>query len=242
MSLSHSPLIVRDGLVLCLDAANPRSYPKSGTTWSDLAGANDGTLTNGPTFDADDKGSIVFDGSNEYVNMGDLSYIFNNVTQYSVNLWFYHSGSNSLAGIFGKLGTSGSLIAIQIYSTSLYFHPSDSNSKRGYIDSFSQIIPTDQWTHVGMVYNGSGEEGSFTTAGNVKRLKVFINGQQVSINYDGNIPTSTGSIGSATWALGAWRENRELNGGFSGLSIYNRALTASEVLQNYNATRGRYGI
>ena len=73
MSLSHSPLIVRDGLVLCLDAANPRSYPKSGTTWSDLAGANNGTLTNGPTFDADDKGGIVFDGTNDYVNLGSSS-------------------------------------------------------------------------------------------------------------------------------------------------------------------------
>jgi hypothetical protein len=69
MSLSHSPLIVRDGLVLCLDAANPRSYPKSGTTWSDLAGANNGTLTNmTDNFNQDDKGSLSFDGSNEYVD------------------------------------------------------------------------------------------------------------------------------------------------------------------------------
>ena len=73
MSLSHSPLIVRDGLVLCLDAANPRSYPKSGTTWSDLAGANNGTLTNGPTFDADDKGSIVFDGTDDRVDVSNLN-------------------------------------------------------------------------------------------------------------------------------------------------------------------------
>ena len=240
MASKSGPDIIEDGLVLCLDAASKRSYPRTGTVWTDLTGSNNGTLTNGPTFDAGNGGSIVFDGSNEYVNMGDLSYIFNNVTQYSVNLWFYHSGSNSLAGIFGKLGTSGSLIAIQIYSASLFFHPLDSNGVRGYINSFSQTIPTDQWTHVGMVYNGSGEEGSFTTAGNVKRLKVFINGQQVSINYDGKIPTSTGSIGSATWALGAWRENRELNGGVSGLSIYNRALTADEIRRNYLSTKERF--
>ena len=61
MSLSHSPLIVRDGLVLCLDAANPRSYPKSGTTWSDLKGSNDGTLTNmgASNFDSANGGTYV---------------------------------------------------------------------------------------------------------------------------------------------------------------------------------------
>ena len=63
MSLNHSPAIVTDGLVLCLDAANIRSYPKTGTTWSDLAGTNNGALTNGPTFDAGNGGSIVFDGT-----------------------------------------------------------------------------------------------------------------------------------------------------------------------------------
>ena len=66
MSLSHSPKIVTDGLVLCLDAANPRSYPKSGTTWSDLTSTNTVTLVNDPNFDSNNRGSIVFDGSNQY--------------------------------------------------------------------------------------------------------------------------------------------------------------------------------
>ena len=62
--LTHSPRIITDGLVLCLDAANKQSYPGSGTVWTDLAGSNNGTLTNGPTFSSANGGSIVFDACN----------------------------------------------------------------------------------------------------------------------------------------------------------------------------------
>ena len=68
MALAHSPRIVRDGLAFYLDAANTKSYPGSGTTWTDISGkGNDGTLTNGPTFSSDNLGSIVFDGSNDHI-------------------------------------------------------------------------------------------------------------------------------------------------------------------------------
>ena len=64
----YGPRIVSNGLVLCLDAANKRSYPGTGTTWTDLSGnSNNGTLTNGPTFSAGNMGSILFDGTNDYV-------------------------------------------------------------------------------------------------------------------------------------------------------------------------------
>ena len=68
MGVAYNPNIVTDGLVLCLDAANKRSYPGTGTTWTDRsANGNNGTLTNGPTFDSANGGSIVFDGTNDYV-------------------------------------------------------------------------------------------------------------------------------------------------------------------------------
>ena len=65
MACNAGPDIIEDGLVLCLDAANINSYPKSGTTWTDLAGFHDGTLTNGPTFSSDNGGVLVFDGTND---------------------------------------------------------------------------------------------------------------------------------------------------------------------------------
>ena len=86
MGLNHSPKISTDGLVLCLDAANPRSYPKSGTTWSDLAGANDGTLTNmdASNFNSGNGGVLSFDGTNE--NLTIPSVTFN-----SIELWCYRT-------------------------------------------------------------------------------------------------------------------------------------------------------
>jgi hypothetical protein len=69
MSLSHSPSIVTNGLVFCLDAANSKSYPGTGTDWTDLSGNQiNGILTNGPAYNSSNGGSIVFDGINDYIN------------------------------------------------------------------------------------------------------------------------------------------------------------------------------
>ena len=70
MGLIHSPSIVTDGLVLCLDAANSRSYPGTDTAWTNLAGINNGTLSNNPTFDAANAGAIVLDGGDDYIDLG----------------------------------------------------------------------------------------------------------------------------------------------------------------------------
>ena len=98
MGLSHSPRIVTDGLVLCLDAANSRSYPKTGTTWTDRStSGNNGTLTNGPTFDTNNGGSIVFDGSNDSVVTSDfdLDYI-------SIFTWFKPTNFSAYREVVGK--------------------------------------------------------------------------------------------------------------------------------------------
>ena len=72
MGLSHSPRIVTDGLVFCVDAANKRSYPGAGTAWTDLtANKNNGTLQNGIAFSTDKAGIFTFDGTNEYVTFSD---------------------------------------------------------------------------------------------------------------------------------------------------------------------------
>ena len=75
MGLSHSPRIVTDGLVFCVDAGDKMSYPGAGTTWTDLSkNRNNGTLTNGPTFNSANGGSIVFDGTNDYANMSNFNF------------------------------------------------------------------------------------------------------------------------------------------------------------------------
>lgn len=76
MAFSFSPRAVTNGLILSLDAANTRSYPGSGTVWTDLSRSGiNGTLTNGPTFNTANGGNIVLDGTDDYVNCSNSSTI-----------------------------------------------------------------------------------------------------------------------------------------------------------------------
>ncbi len=216
MSLSHSPLIVRDGLVLCLDAANPRSYPKSGTTWSDLAGANDGTLINGPTFDADDKGSIVFDGSNQYISNN-----YANSAEHTISIIFkiisFSSSDMRLLGAYG--GASNQLGA-------------------GWVNSTFRIWISNSWNNTSFVSSVDTVYHLTITHDSSNNNTIYVDGiyEDTIINkesYFNNI-----AFGSPYLLVyGSY-----FNGNMYNISLYNRALTASEVLQNYNATRGRYGI
>ena len=88
MGLSHSPRIVTDGLVFCVDAGDKMSYPGAGTTWTDLSkNRNNGTLINGPTFDSANGGSISLDGSNDYISVG--SFNEDSSQDLSVMVWVY---------------------------------------------------------------------------------------------------------------------------------------------------------
>jgi len=98
MGLYHSPSIVMNGLVLCLDAGNTKSYPGSGTTWIDLSGnSNTGTLTNGPTYSSENGGSLVFDGIDDYVTTS-----LGTHTPYCIDIWFYNNDSITSAIMQGN--------------------------------------------------------------------------------------------------------------------------------------------
>ena len=98
MGLSHSPRIVTDGLVFCVDAGDKMSYPGAGTTWTDLSkNRNNGTLTNGPTFNSANGGSISLDGSNDYISVG--SFNEDSSQDLSVMVWVYPIALDG--GIFG---------------------------------------------------------------------------------------------------------------------------------------------
>ena len=107
MGTAYNANIVTDGLVLCLDAANPRSYPLSGTSWNDLSGnGNHRDLAAGNMGSENwTNGVFDFDGSNEFVECEDIPFRFSNL--FSISVWFYWDGINKLASICGKRqGTS----------------------------------------------------------------------------------------------------------------------------------------
>ena len=222
MSWNHSPAIVTDGLVLCLDAANQRSYPKSGTTWSDLAGSNDGTLTNEPTFDSANKGSLTFDGTNQYVEIANSSQFHNQ--RMTASIWINPQTVNTsnYTHLFWKKHTNSPYT-----SFGLWLEQSTRNIYGGFganHESSGSIIPLDEWTFVSLTYDGSYR-------------RIFLNGlldvetadSSHTIQYDSN---------PILLAYGDY--NLEFNGRISIAQIYNRALTGDEVRQNYLATRGRY--
>jgi len=218
---NHSPRIVTNGLVLCLDAANPKSYGGSGTVWKDLSGnGNNGTLTNGPTFDS---GSIVFDSTNERVTTGINSFGNNTTWGAWVNRTSSINGFNMFMGRFLP-----------------YFGIRDSN-----VVIFSNVIGGVQSTVVSSplsVPNSRWYQLYFTTeyTGTSTISKIYINGV---LSATGTFSGAQGPS-SAFFTIGdgqvpAWYP---FNGRVSNVQIYNRTLSVQEILQNYNATKNRFGL
>jgi hypothetical protein len=229
MAFAYSPKIVTDGLVFAVDAANTKSYPGSGTTWKDLSGnGNDGTLINGPTFDSGNGGSIVFDKTNDYVE-GPASNSFGFGTNITIECWFkttesFGINNSSTAGRIVNLhaNSPGTNVNIQIGSEGLGFY------NIGNATFYNDGIPanTGKWIHGVVVINGINS-------------KLYRN-NLVTINVNGNaIP----SFSSYPVIIGSYEGSSRFFGGNLALAkLYNRALTASEVSQNYNALKSRFGL
>jgi len=236
MGLNHGwrgPNIVRDGLVLYLDAGSPNSYQGSGTTWRDISkvNQNNGTLVNGPTFNSDNGGSIVFDGTDDYVSipahptssgltlsfwayipstLGNLPTLIGDGSQSNTigYLWIYRSGINSIQWQFATNTVRGAI--------------SDSTIFSGSLDSWANYVFVADYTNY--------PSGSLTTYKNgvLSNTGTFPNIQ---------IPLSrTRFIGSYNSGL------YNLSGSISSYLEYDKSLTQQEVLQNYNATKGRFGL
>jgi hypothetical protein len=227
MSLSHSPLIVRDGLVLCLDAANPRSYPKSGTTWSDLAGANDGTLTNmdASNFSSSNGGSLSFDGSNEYVNTG-INPSYSAVT---ISCWFQYSDTYTsiVIGRYNHWYNAG-VFRIPANAVIGVGGQATGNGYDSMSPDSSLAFSAGQWVNTVFTYNGSI----------YRSYHQGLAGDTISRSH------TFSSVSSQNIWIGRRTSDASLanyySGKISNVSIYNRALTAEEVQQNYRATKGRY--
>jgi hypothetical protein len=226
MALSHSPSLVTGGLVLCLDAANPKSYPGSGTTWSDLSGNGiSGTLTNGPTYNSANGGSIAFDGTNDVVNATTTIIDRTPSQEITVSCWIKPSRTSGQYGVFCTNRSNDNAT----YNWIFYQHTSDGAiSFHGAAQNKSSYIPTiNVWINV----------TNTVTAANVSTL--YINGVSTytltGYTYGNGTPGRLG-IGADPGGQEAFQGN------IATTCIYNRALSAEEIQQNFNALRGRYGI
>ena len=212
--------IVAKGLGFCVDAKDKHSYPGTGTAWNDLINSNNGTLTNGPVHNGD---YMTFDGTNDFSTHGnDSSVQFTN--NFSADIWVRPHAINQNTTIFGR--DNGSNRQWWIYlqdNESIWW----SMSGVGNAQSPTGLYTADNWFHICGTYNGS-----------------------TMVNYvNGTARTTTGSLsgnvnsGTAALNIGNRDNNdRHLDGDVGCARLYNRALSATEVLQNFNAQRGRFGV
>jgi hypothetical protein len=232
MAFNYSPKIITDGLVLYLDAANTRSYPGSGTVWSDLSrGGNNGTLTNGPTFNSGNGGSIVFDGVNDSSN----STVINLSSNFSVSSWIYPTSLKNAAIVsngFAWVYYSGWSLDIQnTNSFGLYF-----NRNGGYRYSLNNLLITNSWNYISAAYTRSTGD-----------IKLYLNGIETLYKSSSLVAYSTQYLQTNILGIGyndyaAYSPGNYFQGRISNAQIYNRALSAQEILQNYNATKSRFGL
>jgi hypothetical protein len=223
MGIARGPKIVTSGLLLALDAADKLSYPGSGTTWRNLASNNfNCTLTNGPTFSAANMGSIVYDGVDDTVTCNLVTSDANNVT---MEAWFKATtlpgdrglmlnGNGASSGYGLQFGACGTA------GTTLYVFFGGINCN---VVSYGTLV-TNTWYQA--VYTR-------TTTPSISNI-LYINGISRSTNTTSNpnaAPAGSTLIGHSAF-----------NGNISIARIYNRALSATEVLQNYNITKNRYGL
>ena len=236
MALAHSPSIVTDGLVLCLDAGNPKSYPGSGTTWTDLSSnGNTGTLVNGVGYNSGNLGSLSFDGVNDYVGCGsgiDSTISFGQGKSFTLEVFFETNDYTTLQSIIARrnIDGSGSTDYMIFYQGSnLIFGTGISSDIGAWRNLGTAFTYNNQIMHFCGVVNSTGDEtGTKIT---------YKNGVQIdSVSYTKKAsPTANQTfIGKVNG------DSLYFNGKIYSTKIYNRALTASEIQQNYNALKSRF--
>jgi hypothetical protein len=218
MALSHSPQIIRDGLVLYLDAANPKSYPGTGTNWLDLKSFSNATIQNGAIFNSENKGSFIFDGVNDFVDTGKTASqlgIFDN--SYTMSAFFKVPNLTGDKMVFGTTGSSTRQgMHHGVRNSSFYFGHFSADTSGG-------TVVTNTWYYGTWVWS--------TVSPNAR---IYINGLLVASSSVGSF------IGTTNILVGKWLNLSPLT--IAQTLIYNRALTIEEIKQNFNALRGRYGI
>lgn len=226
-TVKGGPDTITDNLIFSFDAANRKSYPAIGTTINDLSGnGSNGVLTNGPTFDSANNGSIQFDGINDHIRGVDVltnTYGFDSSQSYDI--WFNSNDISNTGGLFFWSDFEG--IGVLADTGEVFIQTEGDNS----IGKFptTPTIEVDRWYNV--VFNFS--QGS--------KYECFLN----SVYMGEDTTTDTSPTPYRDWSIGCRvRPTNSLDSFFSGnisiVKCYNTSLTQNQVLQNYNATKRRY--
>ena len=237
----HNKPIVTDGLVFYVDAANKISYPRTGTIVTDIIGNTTGSLTgaggsnNTPQWENINGGIFDFDGTDDYINYGNASYL-NGLSNFTLSCWFKLNTAADNKTIvsdwyynntpFGHFGletddASGSTFGLR------FFIKATSDGGSNWVKT-STILSENTWYNVVFTYNSG-------------TVVCYVDGSSVSLTINGTIPTTlTNQDGDLSIGRFGGMLDRIWNGKINLIQIYNSTLSASEVFQNYNALKNRF--
>ena len=231
MGAFGGPDIVTDGLVFAMDAGSERCYDGT-TTINSLVGSSTGTLTNGVTYQSINGGVFDFDGSDDYISLpASLITALHGGTEASICIWIKNDGVNNGVGTSGIIQLSG----FNNSNGNLWFY----SNGYTYLDIF-------RTSRVSQVFANNTEVSTnwnlltVTTVPGTNGWKCYMNGVLKS-QTTGDSTVSVANIqGGLT--LGRNSSSRYTNGKIAACQIYDTALTAAEILQNYNAQKSRFGL
>jgi len=225
MATAYQPKIITDGLVLCLDAADKKSYPGTGTTWKDRSGNNlNGSLINSPTFSSDNNGNFSFDATNESVSIAETSIL--NLQTYTYAFWIKRTQAQS--GNWMQIlqrSTSNRNPGIWFYINEisrLHFSIRLTGGSAPSVNPGGYVLNEWHYFTASVEYTGSNTI-----------MKGYTDAVYNSSYTGGDDPPVLGTGSSFVGKYGLHIAN---------LKIYNRALDQTEIVQNYNATKSRFEI
>ena len=233
MAFRYSPKIITDGLVLALDAANKKSYPGSGTSIQDLSGnSNNGVLTNGPTFNSANNGSIVFDGTNDYISLPYSE--FTSAPMLTIEAWFNKDTNTNFQTLLSLRGPNSPNVKVLVALNTNGTIRLDSASTTAFLILYggdvSYTTSLGRWYHVAASIDYNTQDWA-----------VYLNGEQID---SGNNPTIRGynTFGVDNFQIARNNIIQHMDGKVGATRVYNRVLSSQEILQNYNAIKSRFGL
>lgn len=231
MSLGHGASVVTNGLVLHLDAANVKSYPGSGAVVNDISlSGNNGTLVNGASIS---NSAFQFDGSNDYIDCGPAPQIGSSLTGLTVSIWvrpgakrpqcILENGDNYFSNTFYLFQENSDYFTFEVYGTA--------GGSGDYDVVFTNYIyQINTWYYLTGVWSANN------------RVELYSNGVLSSGTRGGSVRDSVINGNSNLWIGRRPYSSYPFTGSMGAVKIYNRALSAAEIKQNFEALRGRYGV
>lgn len=215
-----------------LDAANPKSYSGSGTTWNDLSGnGNNGNLINGPIFDSGNNGSIIFDGVNDFVNLPhNPNFNFTTITSL---IWI--KTPTQYTGGYRIIISKNSFVVLDRDFNFYIASPSHNGIISQLHFSTARLTTYNAFINITPLSLNSWHQVGFSVGNGF--LNYILNGRII------NSTATTGDFNAnSSYNINIGRADNYFLGNISNTLLYNRILTPQEILQNYNATKGRFGL